>query len=127
MSESRVGARLAEERKRLDLNQAELGKIGGVGKTTQLNYEKGNSHPDAPYLAAVAAAGVDVLYVLTGQRTPSREEGLSVKEEVVLQNFRSLSEGDQKAVQRLTHALKESPADEAGETDGSEGANGTAG
>lgn len=111
----------------MGLNQADFGQIGGVAKTTQLNYEKNERVPDAAYLAAVAAAGVDVLYVLTGQRTPSREEGLSVKEEVVLQNFRSLSEGDQKAVQRLTHALKESPADDNGDTGGSEDVGGAAG
>lgn len=122
-----LGERLRAERERLGLSQEEFGRAGGVNRNSQANYEKGSRNPDAAYLASIAEVGVDVLYVLTGQRTPSREEGLSVKEEKVLQNFRSLSEGDQKAVQRLTHALKESPADEAGETDGSEGANGTAG
>ncbi|MDP2127226.1 MAG: helix-turn-helix transcriptional regulator [Pseudohongiella sp.] len=111
MAESNVGARLVEERKRLSLNQAELGNLGGVGKTTQLNYEKGNSHPDAPYLNAIAAAGVDVLYVITGQRTPHTEEALSVREQTVLYNYRALSEEDRAAVQRLTHALAQSTDD----------------
>ncbi len=34
----------------------------------QLKYEKGDRAPDADYLEAVAAKGVDVLYVLTGKR-----------------------------------------------------------
>lgn len=38
-------------------------------KVAQINYEKGKRKPDAEYLAAIAAAGVDVLYVLTGQRS----------------------------------------------------------
>ena len=63
MTDDETGLRLVEERKRLKFNQSELGEIGGVGKTTQLNYEKGNSSPDAPYLAAIAKVGIDVLYV----------------------------------------------------------------
>ena len=60
--------RLREERIRLGLSQAQLGEIGGVQKQAQLKYEKGDRQPDARYLEAVAGAGVDVLYVLTGQR-----------------------------------------------------------
>ena len=60
--------RLREERIRLGLSQAQLGEIGGVQKQAQLKYEKGDRQPDARYLEAVAGAGVDVLYVLTGRR-----------------------------------------------------------
>jgi transcriptional regulator with XRE-family HTH domain len=102
------GERLREERERLGLTQAELGEIAAVAKNTQHNYEKGVRSPDAAYLAAVAAAGVDVLYVVTGQRTPRVEEGLSEREKAVLDNYRSLGEGDQAAVQRLTDALAQS-------------------
>lgn len=65
---SDIGSRLREERERLGLNQAELGTSGGVQKLAQLKYEKGDRAPDADYLEAVAAKGVDVLYVLTGKR-----------------------------------------------------------
>jgi len=41
-----------------------------VQKRAQINYEKDERQPDAAYLAAVAEAGADVLYVLTGQRSP---------------------------------------------------------
>lgn len=63
-----MGSRLREERERLRLSQAALGEIGRVRKQAQLKYEKGDRSPDADYLSAVAAAGVDVLYVLTGMR-----------------------------------------------------------
>jgi len=63
------GERLRTERERLGLSQAAFGELGGVQKVAQINYEKGKRHPDAEYLAAIAAAGVDVLYVLTGQHS----------------------------------------------------------
>ena len=60
--------RLKSERKRLGLNQAELGAAAGVTKGAQLNYESGERSPNVEYLQAVAAAGVDVVYALTGVR-----------------------------------------------------------
>lgn len=63
-----IGARLKGERKRLGLTQPTLGAYGGVEKLTQFCYEGGKSFPNADYLAKVAASGVDVLYVVTGER-----------------------------------------------------------
>lgn len=66
--------RLKEERARLQLNQRDFAALGGVTKDAQLNYENGSRRPDASYLAAVAAQGVDVLYLLTGERDTSTLE-----------------------------------------------------
>jgi transcriptional regulator with XRE-family HTH domain len=63
-----TGDRLREERERTGLNQVAFAALGGVKKLAQINYEKGERSPDADYLAGLAAAGVDVLYVITGQR-----------------------------------------------------------
>ena len=63
-----ISKRLKEERNRLGLTQTEMGSLGGVKKVAQINYEKGERNPDASYLAGVAQAGVDVLYILTGSR-----------------------------------------------------------
>lgn len=60
------GKRLRAERERIDKTQTELGAVGGVQKNTQHNYEADKRQPDAAYLAAIATAGVDILYVLTG-------------------------------------------------------------
>jgi|GEM_PF-728960 len=68
MEPSAIGERLREERERVGISQTELGKIGGVVKKTQIDYEKGASAPNASYLAKVDEAGVDVLYVVTGRR-----------------------------------------------------------
>ncbi|MBF0308994.1 MAG: helix-turn-helix transcriptional regulator [Magnetococcales bacterium] len=62
--------RLRAERKRLGLNQTEFAKIAGLTLQSQGNYESGRRTPDVAYLAAVATAGVDVGYLLTGVRTP---------------------------------------------------------
>ena len=59
------GQRIVEERSRLRLTQPRIATIGGVSKGSQILYEKG-SPPTADYLAAIATAGVDILYVLTG-------------------------------------------------------------
>jgi len=71
-----VGARLLEERQRLGLSQTGLAEQADVTKFTQLKYEKGESSPNTDYLHSVAAIGVDVVYVLTGDRAMARvEEG----------------------------------------------------
>ena len=49
--------------------QPEFADIAGVGKQSQINYESGKRQPDAAYLAAISAAGADVGYILTGERT----------------------------------------------------------
>lgn len=70
---SDIGTRLKQQRKRLGLSQRELGHFGGVAANAQGRYESGERVPKADYLAAVANAGVDVLYVLIGRRTGGAE------------------------------------------------------
>ncbi|MFJ3485323.1 helix-turn-helix domain-containing protein [Pseudomonas sp. NPDC090202] len=104
---SGIGIRLREERERLGLSQRAFGEIGGVEANAQGKYENGDRTPKADYLAAVAAKGVDVLYVLTGTRTPAPLEDLSEIEERVLGNYRTLVKEDQDAIRRLTTTLAE--------------------
>jgi transcriptional regulator with XRE-family HTH domain len=63
------GARLAEERRRLGLKQAEFAALVGTDVPKQSLYENDRRELRAAYLARLPAAGVDVLYVLTGQRS----------------------------------------------------------
>lgn len=65
-----LGSRLKEERLRLGLNQTDLASVADSSKGAQINWEKDVNSPPAAALAAYAAAGVDVLYVLTGKRLP---------------------------------------------------------
>jgi len=61
--------RLRQERVRLGLTQAELGRIGGVKTPTQSMYERSASSPTWDYLDAVAQAGVDISYVVFGKKS----------------------------------------------------------
>ena len=63
------GTRLAEERKRLGLKQAEFASLVGTDVPKQSLYENDRRELRADYLARLAGAEVDVVYVLTGQRT----------------------------------------------------------
>jgi transcriptional regulator with XRE-family HTH domain len=68
-----IAYRLRSERQRLEISQTALAQKAGVSRATQVNYESGKRLPDTPYLLAVSALGVDVFYLLTGQR---REDDL---------------------------------------------------
>jgi transcriptional regulator with XRE-family HTH domain len=63
------GGRLAEERKRLGLKQAEFAVLVGTDVPKQSLYENDRRELRADYLARLADAKVDVVYVLTGQRS----------------------------------------------------------
>lgn len=67
---STIGERLREERDRLGLSQTAFAELGGAGKHSQINYEADRRKPDATYLAALAQAGADITYILTGHRVP---------------------------------------------------------
>lgn len=104
---SGIGERLREERERIGLSQGAFGEIGGVKANAQGNYEKGERFPDAAYLAAVAERGVDVLYIVTGQRTPLPAASLSAAEADLLSHYRELPEADQAGTSRMVSALAE--------------------
>ena len=79
-----LGERLPEERERLGLNQEDFAAIGGVSRRSQIDWEQGKFVPNVEFLVAVAGKGVDVLYVLTGQRT---YKTLSDVEKDILKGF----------------------------------------
>ncbi|CDL85875.1 helix-turn-helix domain-containing protein [Xenorhabdus cabanillasii] len=85
-----LGSRIKEERKKLNLTQVQFASVGGVQPTTQVNYEKGTRTPDAEYLEKIAIAGCDVLYILTGHRTPQSE--ISHEEQKLIEHYRAMSE-----------------------------------
>lgn len=105
MQSCAIGERLREERERFGWNQEELGQLGGVNRNTQGKYEKGERTPDASYLSAIAAAGVDVLYVVTGTRTPQPIDSFTVEETVFVEVLRSMSEGDRAILGRTAQAF----------------------
>ncbi|BDR08600.1 helix-turn-helix domain-containing protein [Comamonas thiooxydans] len=87
-----IGNRLREERERLGMTQEVFGGVGGVLKRALIRYETGERVPDASFLAGVASAGADVLYIVTGQRTPKppeQDDTPDPAEQVLLNSYRS--------------------------------------
>ncbi len=102
-----MGKRLKEERNRIGANQTVCAEKCGVTKNTQLAYEKDERSPDAAYLASAAAIGIDVLYVITGERKPQPATSLSAAEADLLRHYRELPEADQVGAARMVSALAE--------------------
>ncbi|AOE85852.1 helix-turn-helix domain-containing protein [Pseudomonas sp. TCU-HL1] len=103
-----IGKRLQEQRVFLGYTQEVFAAQLGVAKRTQASYEAGKNEPKAGYLSQALLLGVDVMYVMTGVRSPRPAEGISVAEEKILENYRALADEDQASVRRLTSALAES-------------------
>jgi transcriptional regulator with XRE-family HTH domain len=97
------GTRLKEERKRLGFKQAEFAELVGTDVPKQSLYENDRRALRAAYLSRVAAAGVDVLYLLTGRRTEGEwlDEGASE----FLSAYLSLPIGLQETLARLVGDL----------------------
>lgn len=64
-----LGARLKAERERLGYSQTDFAALAGASKHAQINWEKGVAAPNATVLSAWATHGLDVLYVVTGERS----------------------------------------------------------
>ncbi|HDR1538122.1 TPA: helix-turn-helix transcriptional regulator, partial [Pasteurella multocida] len=102
-----VGERLKNEREKLKLTQEQLGAIGGVKRLAQANYESGKRIPDARYLAEIAKVGMDIMYVLFGERANT---AINDEELLLLHKFRNadpavrkfmLGEGVAKSTMRI--------------------------
>jgi len=60
--------------------------LGGVAKRTYCNYESGDREPGAGFLFELSKVGVDVQYIVTGQRS---SQALSHDEEQLISLFRA--------------------------------------
>ena len=107
--------RLREVREALGLSQQALAERCGITARSQRNYESGERLPDAAYLAAIAAAGADVLYILTGQRTggasaPAPARAVSEGDRVLLDNFHAAPAQVQAGVKTTLGAFADASA-----------------
>ena len=85
-----IGKRLREERERLGLSQPAFAAVAGTTKQTLFSWETGKTAPDGFQLEALATAGADVLYILTGQRS-SAQPAHDAAEQVLLDSYRRCS------------------------------------
>lgn len=89
----------------MGFNQAEFAAFAGVAKTSQFNYEKGERSPDAAYLAAIAERGVDVLYVVSGERKSTPADSITDDELSLLEFYRLMADSDRQSLVRMAFAL----------------------
>lgn len=82
-----IAVRLKEARETLGMSQQALAEHCGVTARSQRNYESGERLPDAAYLAGLLTLGVDLAYVLTGQRDPA-VPALDAAEQVLVDSYR---------------------------------------
>jgi len=103
---STFGRRLFEERHRLQLSQAELALAIGVAERSIGNYERGRRSPDAEQLLRLIEQGMDVYYVLTGERASARMD-LTPMQRAVLDDFNRCSHVKQVEAVRCMALLAE--------------------
>lgn len=96
------GERLRSERKRVGLTQGDLADRASVESQTQSLYETNKRRPKADYLAAIAEVGLDVNFVLTGNRAVG---DIAADEADLLDSFRSLESEDRTALVRVARAM----------------------
>lgn len=90
-----IGIRLKDERERLGITQPVFAEAANAKKRTLIDWEKGVSSPTAVQLSALAEIGVDVMYVLTGQRSGT---ALTTREAALLDNYRHSDEAGQRII-----------------------------
>lgn len=100
-----IGARLQAERKRLDLTQDQMAALVQVSKRTLASYEAGAREPGSLLLFLAAGAGVDVLYVLTGQPSPQTADCLTAEEAEFLAMLRGMADSDKAVLGRTAQAF----------------------
>ena len=99
------GERLREERERLGLSQTDFAAIGGLKKLAQISYEQDKRSPDGGYFAAIAAAGADVQYIITGERS---DKPLPQREVALLDNYRQSDERGKRIIEQTASVAAES-------------------
>lgn len=102
-----IGQRLREERERLGYSQEAFAALASASRPTQFNYESGKRAPDSIYLSAIAAAGADVLYILTGSR--SGAPALNPRQRALLDNYDNTSEEGKKVIEGTASLAAKSP------------------
>lgn len=111
-----IGQRLREVREAMSLSQSEFAAIAasagvpGATRQSQAKYEKGLQAPGASYLAAIAARGADVLFILTGQRSQAPAAPAFTPDELaLLANYRQ-APTSQKDILQATGAAFAKPS-----------------
>lgn len=103
---STFGERLVEERKRLRMNQAEVATVVACSTRAIGSYERGERSPDAEQLIKFSEMGMDIYYVLMGERVTERLD-LDPMQRAVLDDFDRCSMKDKIEAVRYLALLAE--------------------
>ncbi|HGN1707851.1 TPA: helix-turn-helix domain-containing protein [Providencia rettgeri] len=113
------GERIKKERERLGFNQTDFAKLAGASKHSQINWEKGASFPNSSVLEAWAKVGLDVLFVVIGQRTPNTSldvvENIEPERKEWIDSYDEIPPSKRRAILEVVGGLSQSkPSKEAG-------------
>lgn len=98
-----LSVRLREERRKQDKKQSELAEICGVTVRTWGKYENAETMPDAYVLFELLKQGLDVNYILTGERQPISTN--TETEQKIITQYRKADVPVKFAVENLLDAL----------------------
>ncbi len=108
------GDRIKRERERLGYNQTDFAAMAGATKHSQINWEKGLSSPNGMAFEVWAKAGLDVLYVITGQRSVAvvenfqpQQSTLTPRQAALLNNYDNTSEEGKRIIEAAAFAAAE--------------------
>ncbi|MGK0684483.1 helix-turn-helix domain-containing protein [Serratia marcescens] len=106
---STLGERLREERDRLGLNQTDFAKLADHSRSAQAAYERNEKIPGGSYLSALAVIGIDVMYILTGNKTPKTViDEVSMEERKLIENYRAMDEAARLNMQAVSDSFAHS-------------------
>lgn len=100
-----IGERLREERLRLGISQVDFAEQCDASRNALLQWERGETTPNAGVLALMSGLGVDVLYVVTGQKTEASESTLAPAERDLLQAWRNGSPAGRTALEAMARVI----------------------
>ena len=93
------GQRLREERERLGFSQNDFAALVPVTRKTMFNWESGAGHVATEALAVWARSGLDVLYVVTGERLPMQHPVPGPRQQALLNLFDAADESGRRAIE----------------------------
>lgn len=103
-----ISDRFREERENLSLSQRQVSELLGVSLNAVNNWERGVSSVSADAVSRFGQRGADVLYILTGQRTP--KSTLTAEESSLLDNYKNATEEGKAAARAVLFAVEKQKA-----------------
>lgn len=101
VTDSSTGSRLRDERQRLGWTQAAAAATVGVARETWSRYESGLLTPGLEVLAALARNGMDVVFLLIGERVDVTNASLTDEQRALLESYAVCGPGDKAALRQL--------------------------